>query len=398
MAKPIGPLCNLNCSYCYYLEKRALYGTPGSWRMPEDILEQYVRQYIQSQPTPEVHFAWQGGEPTLIGLEFFRKVVELQKIYAAGKTITNALQTNGTLLDDSWCEFLARHKFLVGVSVDGPRELHDAYRQDKHGKPTFASVMGSVARLRKHHVDFNTLTAVNRRNSYRPLEVYRFLKEIGSTYMQFIPVVERRRRTKLQKQALTFAQPIDPGLGVEQISVTGWSVDAAQYGRFLCAIFEEWVCRDVGRTFVQLFDATLGRWLGSSAGPCVFAKTCGTAVVLEHGGDVYSCDHYVYPAYRLGNIMRESLSSMMSLHSQIAFGQAKADALPQYCRQCSVRFACNGGCPKHRFCRAPDGEMGLSYLCNAYKRFFAYTAPYMQTMARLVTNGYEASEIMRNEQ
>ena len=396
LTKPIGPICNLDCRYCFYLEKEKLYPGEHPWRMSDAVLEEYIRQYIQDQTVPEIHFAWQGGEPTLLGVEFFRKVVELQQKYAGRKKISNALQTNGTLLDDEWCEFLAAHKFLIGLSMDGPRELHDRYRVDKRQKPTFDAVMRGMELLRKHRVDFNTLTVVNRANSQEPLAVYRFLKEIGSEFLQFIPLVERQASAQAKTLGFDFAEPPEPGCpGAQSSPVTEWSVEAQQYGNFLCAIFDEWVRKDVGQIFVQLFDVALGNWMGLGSSLCVFAEKCGAALAIEHNGDLYSCDHYVYPRYRLGNILNQSLGAMVRSDPQTKFGNDKFDSLPQYCRKCEVRFACNGECPKHRFIKTPDGEDGLNYLCPAYKRFFNHIDPAMRAMAQLLRDGRAAADIMR---
>jgi uncharacterized protein len=395
LTKPIGPICNLGCRYCFYLEKEKLYPEESQWRMSDAVLEEYIRQCIQDQPGPEIYFAWQGGEPTLLGVEFFAKVVQLQRKYAADKIISNALQTNGTLLDDHWCEFLATHKFLVGLSMDGPRELHDKYRVDKGQKPTFDAVMRGLGLLKKHGVDFNTLTVVHRANARQPLEVYRFLKQTGSGFIQFIPLVERAAPAQAQTPGLDFAEPPEPGGTSGPTSpVTDESVEAEQYGRFLCAIFDEWVRRDVGRVFVQLFDVALGNWMGLGSSLCVFAEKCGAALAIEHNGDLYSCDHYVYPKYRLGNILNQSLGAMAASPAQTKFGDAKFDSLPAYCRKCEVRFACNGECPKHRFIRTPDGEEGLNYLCPAYKNFFNHIDPYMRVMGQLLENNQAAADIM----
>jgi uncharacterized protein len=394
LTKPIGPICNLDCKYCFYLEKQNLYPNERQWRMSDEVLEEYTRQYIRNQPGNEVYFAWQGGEPTLLGVDFFRKAVALQKEFAGGKLISNALQTNGTLLDAEWCEFLAKEKFLIGLSIDGPRELHDQYRVDKGQKPTFDAVMRGLELLKKHGVEFNTLTVVNRANSQQPLEVYRFLKSIGSEFLQFIPVVERSASSKSEDSGLTLSAPPDPGAANSEAAVTEWSVEAAQYGTFLCAIFDEWVRNDVGKIFVQLFDVALGNWMGLGSSLCVFAEKCGSALAIEHNGDLYSCDHYVYPRYHLGNLMNQDLGAMAHSPSQLKFGSDKLDSLPQFCRECEVRFACNGECPKHRFTRTPDGEDGLNYLCPAYKKFFHHIDPHMRTMAQLLDQGRAPAEIM----
>jgi uncharacterized protein len=396
MTKPIGSKCNLDCSYCFYLEKEHLYPSARSFRMTAEVLEAYIRDYIAAQPTPTVSFAWQGGEPTLMGLEFFERVVELQRRHAEGKIIENAIQTNGTLLDDAWCEFLARERFLVGISIDGPQPLHDAYRVDRQGEGTFAQVMAAIERLRRHGVEFNTLTTVHRKNSTQPLQVYRFLRSIGSTYLQFIPIVERdAAAAAAEANGLWLAPPPDhedaAGLDAQ---VTDWTVRPAAYGEFLCAIFDQWVSRDVGKIFVQQFDAALANWVGVPAGVCVFSADCGRALALEHNGDVYSCDHYVYPKYRLGNLLNQSLGDLVDSPAQNAFGRAKSATLPRYCRECPVRFACHGECPKHRFLRTSDGEPGLNYLCAAYRKFFGHIDRPMRTMATLLRHNRAPAEIM----
>ena len=399
MTKPIGPICNLDCKYCFYLEKEKLYPDKTKWRMSDEVLEAYIRQYIQQQDAPEISFAWQGGEPTLLGVPFFRKVVELQGRYAGGRKITNALQTNGTLLTDEWAAFLAEQKFLTGVSIDGPGELHDRYRVDKRQSPTFDKVMNGIAVLKKHGVEFNTLTVVNHANSRHPLEVYRFLKEIGSGFIQFIPLVKRLAPDHgAETPGLGLAEPPDlerrSRQQNERTPVTSWSVEGKQYGEFLVATFDEWVRHDVGRVFVQLFDVALGNWMGMGGGLCVFSEKCGSALAIEHNGDLYSCDHYVYPKYLLGNILTQNIEDMAHSPAQTKFGNDKLDTLPGYCKRCEVRFACNGECPKHRFIRTPDGEPGLNYLCPAYKRFFNHINPRMKTMAALVRAGRYAEEIM----
>ncbi len=395
MTKPIGPICNLDCKYCFYLEKERLHEPGEKWKMSDEVLETYIRQMIESQNTPEVSFAWQGGEPTLLGVDFFRRAVEIQAQYANGKQIANAIQTNGTLLDDEWCEFLTENKFLVGLSIDGPAALHDRYRVDKQQQPTFDAVMRGLTFLQKHRTEFNTLTVVNRANSQKPLEVYEFLKQIGSTYLQFIPLVERLPTTQLTVLGLDLMTPPDPHADENPASpVTGWSVEARAYGNFLCTIFDHWVRRDVGQTFVQLFDVALGNWMGTGSSLCVFAEKCGRAMAIEHNGDLYSCDHYVYPKYKLGNILNRSLGAMAGSEQQKRFGNDKSDTLPKFCRDCEVRFACNGECPKHRFIKTPDGEAGLNYLCPAYKQFFNHVDPHMKLMAQLLNTRRPAADIM----
>ncbi len=395
MTKPIGPICNLDCSYCFYLEKEKLFPAGHQFKMSDEVLENYIRQFIAGQEAPEVTFAWQGGEPTLLGVKFFRKVVELQSRFAGGKKIHNTLQTNGTLLNDEWCAFFRENNFLIGLSIDGPARLHNAYRVDKKGASTYDRVLAGLRLMKKHGVEFNTLTVVNRKNVRHALEMYRFLRDIGSGFIQFIPLVERLADKEAKALGLDLAMP--PRLGQDgEISrrVTEWSVAPKDYGAFLCQIFDEWIKRDVGRVFVQIFDVALGNWSGQGGGLCVFNPTCGTALAMEHNGDVYSCDHYVYPEYRLGNIMNASLGEMVGSGFQRQFGQDKSDKLPKYCRECDVRFACHGECPKHRFIRTPDGEPGLNYLCAAYQQFFRHVDPYMKQMTALLRAGRAPAEIM----
>ena len=380
MTKPRGAICNLDCAYCYFLSKEMLY--PGSrLRMADELLEEYTRQYIEAQRVPEVTFAWQGGEPTLMGLDFFRRALELQQKYRRpGMRVHNSLQTNGTLLDDAWCDFFKQHDFLIGLSLDGPRELHDVYRVDKGGHPTFDRVMAALALLKRHHVEFNILTTLHAANAAHPLEVYRFLRdEAGTRFMQFIPIVERDNETGFQ----------------EGERLTPRSVAPEQYGEFLIAIFDEWVRRDVGRVFVQIFDVALAAWLGERPGLCVFEETCGAALAMEHNGDVYSCDHFVEPRHKLGNLQDIPLIEMVGSDRQRQFGLAKRDTLPRYCRECEVRFVCNGGCPKDRVLHTPDGEPGLNYLCAGFKAFFTHIDRPMQLMAAELRANRPPANIMR---
>lgn len=383
LAKPSGAACNLDCAYCFFLDKEALY--PGSkFRMREDMLEQYIRQLIESHQTNDVNIAWQGGEPTLMGLDFYRRAIALAEKYRRpGMSFLHTMQTNGTLLDDEWAAFFKENNFLIGISLDGPRELHDVYRLDKGGKPTFERVMRGVRLLQKYGVDFNVLTTVNRVNGDYPLQVYRFLRdEVGADWMQFIPVVER-----INADGLTLYQEGD--------RVSERSVLPEQFGRFLTTIFDEWVRQDVGRVFVQTFEASLRNWLGmESSGMCVFNKTCGTGLAIEHNGDLYSCDHFVEPKYFLGNIEQQHMLEMVASPQQLKFGQDKLDSLPRYCLECKVRFACNGECPKNRFLVTPDGEPGLNYLCAGFKQFFQHVDFPMKIMAGLVRRNREAKEVM----
>ncbi|MDP6779415.1 MAG: anaerobic sulfatase-maturation protein [Candidatus Latescibacteria bacterium] len=390
MAKPTGSICNISCQYCFYLEKEKLYPEAGKqWRMDDEILERYVSQYIEAQDVPEVNFAWQGGEPTLMGMDFFRRAVALQKEYAGGKRITNAFQTNGILIDDEWAAFLAENDFLIGLSIDGPQEMHDRYRVDKGGKPTFERVMAGLEALRRNGTEFNTLTVVQADNARYPLEVYRFLKKIGSRFMQFIPIVERLTEEP-GEDLLELVGPRFEG----SARVTKWSVGPSQYGRFLCSIFDEWVQKDVGQTFVQLFDVALSAWVGQEPSLCIFAETCGKALIIEHNGDLYACDHYVYPEHSLGNVGEKTIREMVASPQQEKFGNDKRDALPRFCRECEFLFACNGGCPKHRFDRSPHGEEGLNYLCKSYKMIFRHVDPAMRFMANEVRHGRPAANVM----
>ena len=390
LAKPIGPICNLDCKYCFYLEKESLYPQVDKWAMQPEVLETYIRQYIEAHDTPQVNFAWQGGEPTLLGVDYFRRVVELEKKYANGKQIANAFQTNGVLLNDAWAELFREHQFLIGISIDGPRELHDAYRVDKGGQPTFDRVVRGMEILKRNNVEFNTLTTVHRANADSPLEVYRFLRDNGSGFMQFIPIVERIAH-QTTSDGLRLISPDFTGAA----KVAPWSVEPRQFGRFLCTIFDEWVRKDVGRTFVQLFDISLELWSGMEASLCIFRKKCGAALAIEHCGDVYSCDHFVYPENRLGNIMDSPLGALAGSVQQQHFGEAKESTLPKYCRECDVRFACNGECPKHRFLTTPDGEPGLNYLCAGYKMFFHHIDPYMRFMASELVARRAPANVMR---
>lgn len=398
MTKPAGPLCNLDCTYCFYLEKTKLFPSNHSFKMSDELLEAYIKGYIEAQPGREVSFAWQGGEPTLAGLPFFKKVVELQARYAGGKRIENAFQTNGTLLTDEWCEFLKANDFLVGISIDGPEELHDAYRLDRKGHGTYRQVVRGIELCKKHGVEFNTLTVVNARNVQRPLEVYRFLRELGSQFIQFIPLVERGVDGESSQLGLGLSHPPDLS-GAKTLrfepEVTEWSVPARALGDFYCKIFDRWVSRDVGKVFVQLFDVTLGKWVGAPGGVCMYAETCGRALAMEHNGDLYACDHYVYPRYHLGNVMQQSIASMVDSEQMREFGEAKRSRLPKQCRECEVRFCCNGDCPKHRFARTKDGEYGVSYLCAGLKQFFQHSAPAMKKMAELYRNRRSPMEIMQ---
>lgn len=398
MTKPVGPLCNLDCKYCFYLEKVALFPANERFKMDDTLLEAYVRDYIRAQPGPVVSFAWQGGEPTLAGLPFYRKAVAWQKEYAEGKAIENAFQTNGTLLDDDWCQFLRDEGFLVGISIDGPPHLHDACRVDRGGEPTSGKVMRAIERCVRHRVEFNTLTVLSRTNVGYPHLIYQFLVRLGSRFLQFIPLVERPADADSQSGGCSLAEPPDPRVpppgGMRPPVVSPWTVSPEALGRFYCKLFDHWIQHDVGKVYVQLFDASLGKWLNMPGGPCVFAAECGRGLALEHNGDLYACDHYVYPRYLIGNILQEPLTDLVDSPAMQNFGADKQRTLPQYCRECPVLFACNGDCPKHRFAWTPDGEYGLSYLCPAYRRFFKHCDKAMRTMAALHRSGRAPAEIM----
>lgn len=391
MAKPIGSTCNINCAYCYYLHKEQLLDQQRGRRMEPSMLERYIRQYIESQNGEQIVFSWQGGEPTMLGLDFFRDIVALQEKYKpAGQRIENDLQTNATLLTDEWCRFLKQQRFLVGVSIDGPRELHDTYRVDRKGQPTFDDVMRGIGLLKRHAVRFNTLTVINRRNAKRPIDVYRFLRDVvGSTYMQFIPCVEPKDfRTVAPQHWPIDAMPVlgssaaHPGL--PESVVTDWSVDPDDWGYFLSRTFDEWFSKDLGRVLVNLFETAVAQTMGLQAQLCITSEFCGKALAVEHDGTVYSCDHYVYPEYALGNIAAEHLGTMAFSERQQHFGYSKRDSLPGYCRQCKYLSLCWGECPKNRLLRTPEGEPGLNYLCSGIRQFHAHAGSRLGKIADML--------------
>lgn len=397
LAKPTGATCNLDCKYCFFLSKDSLYPNERT-RMSDDVLQTYIRQRLECFDQPEINIAWQGGEPTLMGLDFFKRSIDyVAKHRKPGQNVLHTIQTNGLLLDDKWCAFFKEHNFLVGLSVDGPREMHDAYRVDKRGGGSFHLVMRAWEALRRHQVDANVLCTVHAANADHPLEVYRFFRdEMQATFMQFIPIVERATPELLPIANQGWGER--PG-GTRPLylqrgrSVTERSVGAEQFGRFLIAIFDEWVSRDVGKVFVQTFDVALGSWVGQH-NLCIFSPTCGNALALERNGDVYSCDHYVEPDHLLGNIKQTHMMKLVVSDQQRKFGQDKSDTLPKYCRDCEVLFACHGECPRNRFISTPDGEPGLNYLCAGYKQFFKHIDAPMKAMAELLRNGRYADEIM----
>lgn len=381
MLKPAGSSCNLNCKYCYYLDKADIYGRREPV-MSEGMLETVVKEYIAANEVGEVTFNWHGGEPLLLGLDFYRKALEFEQKYSNGKKINNTIQTNGVLIDRAWAEFFREHRFLVGVSIDGPREVHDRYRKDKGGLPTFDRVLRGLELLRACGVEFNTMSTINKASEGKGLEVYRFLKAAGTRYMQFMPVVEHVRDGRI-------VDPSEPGA-----QIAPWSISDIAFGRFLCDIFDEWVRQDVSRVFVGQFDAALACWCGVSPGICVFSETCGGNSIIEHNGDLYPCDHFVYPKYRLGNIEERSIREMMSSDAQVRFGIDKRNTLPSACRKCKWLFACHGECPKHRFNRTERGETGLNALCDGYKLFFSHIAPYMDYMKGLLLQGLSPASVI----
>lgn len=393
VAKPVGPKCNLDCEYCFYLEKQALFPQTSDYAMSDTVLKAYITKYITLQPTPVVDFVWQGGEPTLRGLDFYRKVVELQRPFTREKTITNSLQTNGTLLDDEWCQFLKKNNFLVGISLDGPEEIHDRYRKDRGGKGSFDKVMRGLRLLQKHDVEFNVLVTVARDTAHKPLEVYRFFKEQGVEFIQFVPVIERVAGKAEQALGLKLAGPSSLATGEANV-VTEWSVEPEVYGDFLIAIFDEWVRNDVGTTYVMNFEWALNAWVGNDPPVCQHAQSCGRAIMLEHNGDLYACDHSMYPEFKLGNIVVDNPVELAEKSIGEGFGVKDAN-LPKGCLDCPVLRACWGGCPKHRFGKAFDDGPGRYYLCEGYRKYYLHIRKYLHGMTQLLENGLPASHIMQ---
>ena len=389
MTKPIGPRCNIDCKYCYYLEKEEMFPDEKRFRMPENVLETYIKGYIENNletGQTAITFAWQGGEPTILGVPYFQAIVDLQKKHTPeGVQVSNALQTNGMLLDDEWGHFLKDNNFLIGISIDGPKKIHDKYRVDRAGRSTFDAVMRGLEILQKHEVEHNALTVVHRENAIKGKEIYKFLKSIGIEFMQFIPIVERSS----DGDKLAGAPQIDMD---PELLVTPWSVSPRAYGKFLNDVFDIWFKKDIGEIFVQFFDNQLSLWTGNGAQLCVFAEKCGNSLALEHNGNLYSCDHYVYHEYLLGNIMRKPMRDMIWSDDQMQFGNQKLDGLTDQCRACEFRFACNGGCPKHRFLTNKSGEPGHNYFCESYTMFFNHAGPRMQKMAQMLAMGRPASD------
>ena len=375
MLKPAGAHCNLACKYCYYLEKNNLYQNSHRHLMTDEMLEQFTREYIEAQTMPQVLFTWHGGEPLMRSIDFYKKALELQKKYAHGKQIDNVIQTNGTLLTDEWCEFFAKNHWLVGISIDGPQEYHDHYRVTPAGKPSWEKVMQGISLLKKHRVEWNAMAVVNAYNAEHPLEFYHFFRDNGCQYLQFTPIVERLTE---HEDGRTLASLADD----REIPLAEASVTPEQWGNFLCTIFDDWVRHDVGKTFVEIFDCTLANWMGVLPGICAYSKECGHAGVMEHNGDVYSCDHFVFPEYKLGNIREQSLIDMLYGEKQQAFSRLKHTSLPRQCKECDMEFACHGECPKNRFEKDKYGESGLNYLCQGYYQYYSNVAPYMDFMKR----------------
>ena len=375
MLKPAGAHCNLACKYCYYLEKNNLYQNSNRHLMSDEMLEQFTREYIEAQTMPQVLFTWHGGEPLMRSIDFYKKALALQKKYAHGKQIDNVIQTNGTLLTDEWCEFFAKNHWLVGISIDGPQEYHDHYRVTPAGKPSWEKVMQGISLLKKHRVEWNAMAVVNAYNAEHPLEFYHFFRDNGCQYLQFTPIVERLTE---HEDGRTLASLADD----REIPLADASVTPQQWGNFLCTIFDDWVRHDVGKTFVEIFDCTLANWMGVLPGICAYSKECGHAGVMEHNGDVYSCDHFVFPEYMLGNIREQSLIDMLYGEKQQAFSRLKHTSLPRQCKECDMEFACHGECPKNRFEKDKYGEPGLNYLCQGYYQYYSHVAPYMDFMKR----------------
>ena len=388
MLKPAGAHCNLACKYCYYLEKDKLYPTAQRHLMSDEMLEQFTREYIEAQTMNQVLFTWHGGEPLLRSLDFYRKALSLQQKYAGGRRIDNVIQTNGTLLTDEWCEFFAQNHWLVGISIDGPQPDHDHYRLTAAGKPSWKKVMQGIKLLKKHGVEWNAMAVVNAYNANHPLEFYRFFKENGCQFLQFTPIVERLTR---HEDGRTLASLADK----DEISLSEASVAPEQWGYFLCAIFDEWVRKDVGKIFVEIFDCTLANWMGISPGICAYSKECGHAGVMEHNGDVYSCDHFVFPEYKLGNIRDHSLIDMLYGEQQQEFSRLKHSSLPRQCKECDMEFACHGECPKNRFMKDKYGDSGLNYLCPGYYHYYQHVAPYMDYMKQELMSQRPPSNIMK---
>ena len=375
MLKPAGAHCNLACKYCYYLEKNNLYQNTPRHLMSDEMLEQFTREYIEAQTMPQVLFTWHGGEPLMRSIDFYKKALALQKKYAHGKQIDNVIQTNGTLLTDEWCEFFAQNHWLVGISIDGPQEYHDHYRVTPAGKPSWEKVMQGISLLKKHRVEWNAMAVVNAYNAEHPLEFYHFFRDNGCQYLQFTPIVERLTE---HEDGRTLASLADN----REIPLADASVTPEQWGNFLCTIFDDWVRHDVGKTFVEIFDCTLANWMGVLPGICAYSRECGHAGVMEHNGDVYSCDHFVFPEYKLGNIKNQSLIDMLYGEKQQAFSRLKHTSLPRQCKECDMEFACHGECPKNRFEKDKYGEPGLNYLCQGYYQYYSHVAPYMDFMKR----------------
>lgn len=388
MLKPAGAHCNLACKYCYYLEKNNLYPTAQRHLMSDEMLEQFTREYIEAQTMNQVLFTWHGGEPLLRSIDFYRKALSLQQKYAGGRRIDNVIQTNGTLLTDEWCEFFAQNHWLVGISIDGPQPDHDHYRLTAAGKPSWQKVMQGIKLLKKHGVEWNAMAVVNAYNANHPLEFYRFFKENGCQFLQFTPIVERLTR---HEDGRTLASLADKN----EISLSEASVAPEQWGYFLCAIFDEWVRKDVGKIFVEIFDCTLANWMGISPGICAYSKECGHAGVMEHNGDVYSCDHFVFPEYKLGNIRDHSLIDMLYGEQQQEFSRLKHSSLPRQCKECDMEFACHGECPKNRFMKDKYGDSGLNYLCPGYYHYYQHVAPYMDYMKQELMSQRPPSNIMK---
>ncbi|WP_117234957.1 anaerobic sulfatase maturase [Vibrio maerlii] len=383
MAKPTGSICNLDCHYCFYLEKEALYpDRKSAWKMPDDVLSAYISQYIESQPSDYVDFLWQGGEPLMMGIEFFAKAIELSKKFSKGKTINHSIQTNGVLIDDNWARFFKKNNILIGISIDGPPDIHNTYRVTRSGKGSYQKVLSGLKTLKRYHVDFNILTVVGTHNVDHPIEVYQHLKALGAKHIQFIPLVEEADLSSIATNDNMLTH-----------HVTNWTTPSLAYGEFLTKIFHKWIREDIGDIFVQVFDSTFATWNGLPSGICVTSKTCGHALALEANGDLYQCDHYVEKEHKLGNIKEQTIIKLNRSAQAISFGESKFSQRAQNCKQCRYEFACYGGCPKHRFIADNNGNKNVNYLCDGYYHFFEQTAPYMNAMKDLLKAGYSPTHM-----
>ncbi len=393
MVKPVGAFCNLNCTYCFYLEKECFYENTKLQVMSDEVLEKFIFEYIQMNDFPEVHFVWQGGEPMLAGLDFYKKVVQLQHKYANGKKILNSLQTNGVLINDDWCNFIKNNNFTVGISLDGPKKNTNIHRKDKNGKPMFDDIMNAISLLKKYSIKYTVLACVTRESCNNPLEVYDFFKENGIKHIQFSPIVERIPQNEEVKRGLKHSAPLH--IDAKEVGeVTNWSVPRGKYGEFLMAIYDKWSDCDVGDMYVQNFEWSIASWLGLKSSVCIFSDDCSKSPIIEFNGDLYSCDHYMYPEYKIGNILNNTLKNILNSKNQKDFG-CKKNNLNEKCKVCPALFACKGECPRHRFVWNEGFNEYESYLCQDYAKFFRHIHPKNKAMAQLISNGLPASDILK---